>query len=122
MTGKRSLTGVGSADLRCPDTGPRGPSSWSGGGTQGRPSRSDVADRRAALPRLLSRQRSRSDEYEISGADILEVITWADAHTLERTYVLYTCVPGDGLGLICLAGTDPNQERGITWDFTVPDR
>ncbi|MDQ2850740.1 MAG: hypothetical protein M3Y49_08390 [Actinomycetota bacterium] len=62
----------------------------------------------------------RSDEYEISGADIFEVIAWADAQKLGRTYVLYACVPDDGLGLVRLAGTDPNEEGGVTWEFTVP--
>lgn len=64
----------------------------------------------------------RSDEYEISGADIFEVIGWADAQKAGRTYVLYACVHRDGLGLVRLAGEDPNEEGGVTWEFTVPSR
>lgn len=47
-----------------------------------------------------------SDEYEVAGADVDQVIAWAEAHRRERTYVLYVCVPADGLGLVRLAGVD----------------
>ena len=51
-----------------------------------------------------------SDEYEVSGADVVDVISWADAQRGVRTYVLYACVPRDGLGLVRLLGTDPNAQ------------
>lgn len=50
-----------------------------------------------------------SDEYQVSGADVVEVIDWAESQKGERTYVLYACVPHDGLGLVRLLGTDPNK-------------
>lgn len=49
-----------------------------------------------------------SDEYEVSHADANEVIAWADSHQGSRAYVLYVCVSHDGLGLVRLAGSDPN--------------
>ncbi|MGI9092582.1 MAG: hypothetical protein ACR2FF_03890 [Mycobacteriales bacterium] len=49
-----------------------------------------------------------SDEHEISGADVAEVLAWAEEERRGRTFVLYVCVPTDGLGLLRLAGTDPN--------------
>lgn len=49
-----------------------------------------------------------SDEYEVTGADVDEVIAWAEDQRGSRTYVLYVCVASDGLGLLRLAGTDPN--------------
>jgi hypothetical protein len=49
-----------------------------------------------------------SDEYEVSGADVDEVFAWAEKHRGPRTFVLYACVALDGLGLLRLAGTDPN--------------
>ena len=50
-----------------------------------------------------------SDEYEISGADIDEILAWAETQRAERTYVVYACVPDDGLGLLRLVGSDPNE-------------
>lgn len=62
----------------------------------------------------------RSDEYELSGADIAEVMTWAESQRAGRSYVLYACVPQEGLGLVRLAGTDPNEtKRGPTWNTRV---
>lgn len=52
-----------------------------------------------------------SDEREITGADVAEVIAWADSYRDARTYVLYVCVPGADLGLVRLAGIDPNSCR-----------
>jgi hypothetical protein len=49
-----------------------------------------------------------SDEYEVTGADVDEVIAWAEKQAGQRTYVLYVCVPANGLGLVRLAGADPN--------------
>jgi hypothetical protein len=50
-----------------------------------------------------------SDEHEIAGGDVAEVIAWAQTHRDARTYVLYVCVPSEGLGLVRLAGADPNS-------------
>ena len=51
-----------------------------------------------------------SDEHEIQAADgITEVLAWAEATRGERTFVVYACVPKDGLGLVRLHGRDPNE-------------
>jgi hypothetical protein len=47
-----------------------------------------------------------SDEYEVDGA---EVLSWADTRRGNKTFVLYACVPRDGLGLLRLHGSDPNE-------------
>jgi hypothetical protein len=47
-------------------------------------------------------------EHEVEGADVAEVMAWAEAQRNGRTFVLYACVPRDGLGLLRLAGSDPN--------------
>ena len=49
-----------------------------------------------------------ADEYEVEGADVAEVMAWAEAQRNGRTFVLYVCVPRDELGLLRLAGSDPN--------------
>ncbi|MDT0320138.1 MULTISPECIES: hypothetical protein [unclassified Streptomyces] len=50
-----------------------------------------------------------ADEYEVSDADVDEVLAWATRHAAEHgvTYTLWALVPeqwGDGPGLIRLAG------------------
>ncbi len=50
-----------------------------------------------------------SDEYEIAGADVDQVLTWARVKQGDRTFVLYACVPREGLGLVRLLGRDPND-------------
>ena len=50
-----------------------------------------------------------SDEYEVAGADADQVMAWAEEHRGERSYVLYVCVPVDGLGLVRLVGIDPQR-------------
>lgn len=51
-----------------------------------------------------------SDEYEIRGAnDVSEVLSWAASAPGDRPFVIYACVPGEGLGLVRLHGTDPNN-------------
>jgi hypothetical protein len=50
-----------------------------------------------------------SDEYEVEGADVAEMLAWAEATRGHRTFVLYVCVPRDGLGLLRLHGSDPNE-------------
>jgi hypothetical protein len=50
----------------------------------------------------------QSDEYEITEADVAEVLTWAKAD--GRVFVLYVLAAGgDGPGLIRLVGADPND-------------
>lgn len=53
--------------------------------------------------------KGASDEYEIEGADAPEVLAWAEEMRGDRTFVLYACVPHDGLGLVRLHGGDPNE-------------
>jgi hypothetical protein len=53
--------------------------------------------------------KGASDEYELSGGDVQDVLRWAEAHRRGRTYTVDVCVPRDGLGLIRLAGRDPNE-------------
>jgi hypothetical protein len=50
-----------------------------------------------------------SYEYEASGADVVEVLTWAEETRGDRTFVMYACVEQDGLGLVRLYGRDPNS-------------
>lgn len=50
-----------------------------------------------------------SDEYEVEDGDVGEVLAWADAVSETRTFVLYACVPRDGLELPRLQGRDPNE-------------
>ncbi len=53
---------------------------------------------------------SHSDEYEITGADVLEVLAWADHNAAGRTYSLWACFPAVdevGVDLVRLAGWDP---------------
>ena len=52
-----------------------------------------------------------SEEHEVSRADVVEVLAWAEAGRGIRTYVLYACVSRDGLGLVRLAGVDPNNRQ-----------
>ncbi|MFG2891195.1 hypothetical protein [Streptomyces sp. NPDC048248] len=49
-----------------------------------------------------------SDEYEVTGADVEEVLAWARAMAEETdsTYTLYVCVTDEGSpGLVRLSGT-----------------
>jgi len=52
-----------------------------------------------------------SREFELSGGDVLEVLSWADRNAAEgETYTLHvTASTADGLGLIRLAGDDPTR-------------
>lgn len=50
-----------------------------------------------------------SDEWEITGADVDEVLTWARENADGRRFIVYVRVDhGDGLGLVRLLGSDPN--------------
>jgi len=55
-----------------------------------------------------------SYEYEVSDADAIEVLDWAETRRAGRTYALYVCVPCGDLGLVRLLGTDPNKARAQT--------
>ncbi|MEQ4210407.1 hypothetical protein [Actinopolymorpha sp. B9G3] len=50
-------------------------------------------------------------EYEITGADVAQVLAWAEVERRDRTFTLYVCIPDGrrGLGLIQLCGVDPTQ-------------
>jgi hypothetical protein len=51
-----------------------------------------------------------AEEFEVTGADVHEVITWAEATAgSDRTYTLYALAqrPEGEVGLVRLAGTDP---------------
>ena len=52
-----------------------------------------------------------SDEFELDAGDVLEALAWAEEHRGRRTYALYACVPIAGLGLVLLAGADPNAAQ-----------
>ena len=57
-------------------------------------------------------QAYASDEYEVTDADVREVISWADQQSAGRTYTLHVLVPHpwpEELGLINLAGNDPTR-------------
>ncbi|GGL30153.1 hypothetical protein H9L10_08890 [Phycicoccus endophyticus] len=53
-------------------------------------------------------QRGTSSEYEVRGAQVDEVLDWAARVADGRTFVLYVCVPDEGIGLVRLLGQDPN--------------
>ena len=54
-----------------------------------------------------------SFEYELRETDVVEVLEWAEAQKGQRTYVVYVCIPRDGLGLVRLAAEDPNDARQV---------
>ena len=53
----------------------------------------------------------RSREFELSGGDVLEVLSWADRNAEDgETFTLHvTASSPEGLGLIRLAGDDPTR-------------
>lgn len=51
-----------------------------------------------------------AEELEVTGADVSEILGWAETERRGRTYVLYVCAPLNGLGLVLLQGSDPNEE------------
>ncbi len=65
-------------------------------------------EQHSATYRVYFWERGRSDEYEITEADIPEVLTWADdeARRTGRTYVAWVCIddPQQSSGLVRLAG------------------
>ena len=57
-----------------------------------------------------------SEEFELTGSNVQEVLAWADATVgSDRTYTLYALVRSlEGeLGLIRLAGVDPLRRRDL---------
>jgi hypothetical protein len=51
-----------------------------------------------------------SEEWEISGTDVDEILDWASRDTKHREYSLYACCTCNGeLGLIRLLGRDPTE-------------
>jgi hypothetical protein len=53
-----------------------------------------------------------SDEYEVQGADVTEVLAWAEADPQHRAFTLYARHDDpSGVGLIRLAGEDPTSVR-----------
>jgi hypothetical protein len=59
--------------------------------------------------------KGASDECEVEGADVLEVLACAEEMRGDRTFVLYACIPRDGVGLVRLHGRDPNEHRSERW-------
>lgn len=64
--------------------------------------------------RVYFYEGTAADEYEVRGAnDVHAVIKWAENDSAGRPYVLYACADQDGLGLglglLRLAGRDPND-------------
>jgi hypothetical protein len=61
----------------------------------------------------------RSDEWRLGGADVDEVLNWAQARAAGRQFVVYveaTCAQPDGLGLVRLLGADPTEPvRSDDW-------
>lgn len=53
---------------------------------------------------------SYADEYQLTDADVDEVLSWAQERADGRVYVVYVVRDERGsLGLIRLAGRDPNE-------------
>lgn len=61
-----------------------------------------------------------SDEYEVTGADVEDVIAWAHTQLGKRTFVLYVAVAEpDGLGLVRLLGHDPHANQAPSASASV---
>jgi hypothetical protein len=55
-----------------------------------------------------------SDEYQLSGADVHEVISWAERNACGRTYALFISIPARaGVNLVRLAGWDADASDDI---------
>jgi len=70
-------------------------------------------------------QDGASDEYQLTGADVHDVVAWADRNAAGRTYSLSACLPVPGLEvvkLVRLAGWDPpaDETRRPSHAVTVP--
>jgi hypothetical protein len=94
---------------------------WSTFCSSGWPFKACCACMRTRLPARLDGPRYRvyfhdasgaSKEREVAGADLAEVLEWAERQRGQRTFVLYVCVSTDNrLGLVRLAGADPNAAK-----------
>jgi hypothetical protein len=73
--------------------------------------------------RVLFRHRDSVDEFEISGADVVEVLAWAQDRAAARTFSLWVCIPAvdDEVLLIRLAGwADSSSAGGPAHAVTLP--
>ena len=50
-----------------------------------------------------------SNEFELDARDVVEALAWAEDNRGRRTYALYVCAAVNGMGLVLLAGADPNS-------------
>src|SRR5689334_21352421 len=63
----------------------------------------------------------RSDEWELTEADVDEVLAWADAHADGRAMSAWVVHrDADGVGLIRLAGIDPTADPGVWPSWASP--
>jgi hypothetical protein len=66
---------------------------------------------------------SRCDEWELTEADVDEVLAWADAQAGGRTMSIWVVHrDDDGVGLIRLAGLDPTAAPRVWPSWAVPRR
>jgi hypothetical protein len=73
--------------------------------------RDETWEVRAPKYRVYFFDGTASDEFELDARDVLEALAWAEDHRGRRTYALYACVPIAGMGMVLLAGADPNAAR-----------
>jgi hypothetical protein len=63
----------------------------------------------------------RSEEWELTEADIDEVLAWAGSHAAGRTVSIWVVHrDADGVGHIRLAGIDPTADRGVWPSWASP--
>lgn len=75
--------------------------------------RDQTWEERSPRYRVYFLEGTTSSEFEVRGApDVHAVMAWAEAESAGREYVLYVRTGrGEGLGLLRLAGEDPNEVR-----------
>lgn len=57
-----------------------------------------------------------SDEWELTGCDVDEALEWVGNEAHGRRHVMYVvAVTAEGLGLLRLAGSDPNRQGSLDW-------
>lgn len=55
-----------------------------------------------------------SDEWELTGCDVGDALKWISDEANGRGHVLYAvAVTADGVGLVRLAGSDPNRQGSL---------
>ncbi|MDT5264359.1 MAG: hypothetical protein QOI90_985 [Mycobacterium sp.] len=54
-------------------------------------------------------ENGATDEYKVEGAEVAEVMAWAEAQRNGRTIALYACVPHCGLGLLRVQAVTPRH-------------